>query len=75
MTRIDRERSLLKSVQNVQAVQAFKPPPLSSPATRGKMQEGVERLEQFEPIELNARLVLAARLSIHLVPESCSLMI
>jgi hypothetical protein len=32
----------------------FKPPPLSSPATRGRMKEGVkrfERLELFEQVE------------------------
>ena len=35
-----------------QSFKSLKPPPLSSPASRARMKEGVERLERLERLEL-----------------------
>jgi len=42
---------LFGQFQPFQSFKTSKPPPLSSPASRGRMKEGVERLERLERFE------------------------
>jgi hypothetical protein len=38
-------------MKKFETFESFKPPPLSSPATRGRMKEGVEQLERLERLK------------------------